>query len=280
MGDRLSALENLLGPLPPSEWPLHTSHLSATQLTMFRRCQEQYRHRYLLHEKERPAGALIWGGADHKAHELNFQQKIESHEDLPVGDVELAFAEAFDSRIADTDEEIDWKGGKPGQMKDQGVKLVAACHTLVSPRVQPIAVERKIEVNLPDVPAPILAYLDVETETEVIERKTAKGKVSQVKPDWRLQGGIYQLMTGKPISWHVSAKTKTPRVYTPAEEPGLAIPYSEGYTASILGTVQDTAHQMVAVMEEKGPDERWPGALEHQWACNYCGYRPTCPWWN
>src|ERR1035437_835270 len=104
----MSALENLLGPLPPSEWPLHTSHLSATQLTMFRRCQEQYRHRYLLHEKERPAGALIWGGAAHKATELNFQQKIEAKQQQSVGDMDLACIEAFDSRIAESEEEIDW----------------------------------------------------------------------------------------------------------------------------------------------------------------------------
>ncbi len=29
-----------------------------------------------------------------------------------------------------------------------------------------------------------------------------------------------------------------------------------------------------------GPDETWPGTLSHDWACSYCGFKPTCAWWS
>lgn len=262
---------------PGLVWPdVFPAHLSASQLAMAQRCPEQWRRRYLLGLKERPAAALVWGRADHEAHAVNFTQKIDSHRDLPVSDVRDAFAEAFDHAAAETD--VDWGDDRPGDLKDQGAELVSVYHRTVSPGVQPTAVEHKFELHIPGVPVPVIGYVDVIEDWRAIERKTAKRKETVVKPRWRLQGLLYQLSERKPIEWHVSVKTKTPAVYTPDTEPGLRLESAGLETTRRM--VATRAAQLVSLYERFGPDEPWPDALSDDWACSYCAWRPVCAWWQ
>lgn len=262
-------------------WPAALpNHLSASQITMFQRCPEQYRRRYLLGEKARPGAALIWGSADHYAHEQNFGQKITTGTDIPEEDVKLAFAEGFD-RAVDRNggqSEIEWDE-KPGTLKDKGVALVGVYHQQVSPRIQPVAVEEKFTIHIPQVPVPVIGYVDVVTEAVGIERKTAGRKESVPKPDWRIQGLIYQAVKRMPVEWHISAKTKVPGVYTAVEEPRLLLPLNHATVDATLQLMQTVAKAITGYHNLYGPDDPWPGAITHPWACGYCGYRPTCPWW-
>lgn len=284
--------------LEPLAWPeglTGKGHLSASQLTLFARCPEQYRRVYVLGERRPPAGALIFGSADHKAHELNFTQKIESGVDLPADDVKIAFAEAFDREVdrAGGESEVEWENDKPGALKDQGVALVGHYLQKVSPRVQPLAVEERFEITVPGVPLPIIGYVDVraviteqmelgsqDMRRRLIERKTGKRKESEIKPDWRLQGLLYQSVAELPVDWHLSTKTKLPAVYTPTEEPGLHLPYSEGAVRAAQQFARALSRQIVSLYTQYGPDEPWPtGAPVYGWACSFCGFRDTCEWW-
>lgn len=277
-----AALEALLGPDAELAWPLPVRHLSATQVTMWQRCREQWRRRYVLGERERPGAALVVGGADHAAHEVNFRQKIDSHQDLPVNEVEEAFASAFDERVAECggEAEVEWGGDKPGALKDAGVQLVAAYHRQASPAVQPTAVEREFELMLPGVPVPFVGRTDVETAGPAIERKTAKRAAKTIDPKWRVQGLAYQAVTRRQVDWHVSVKTKTPQVWTPAEAPDLSLPYVPGAVKAAELLLANTARDMVSCWETFGPDEPWPGALTHPWACGFCGFKSSCAWWG
>lgn len=281
MSTLAAAFDELLG-VDLDVWPLPTNHLSASQLTMFQRCPEQYRRRYILGEKERPGAALVWGSADHFAHEQNFSQKITSGEDIPEGDVKLAFAEGFDQAVAKNggENEVAWGDDKPGDLKDKGTELAACYHRQVSPSVQPVAVEERFHVELPNVPVPVLGFMDVRTETTAIERKTAKAKKSKVEPQWRIQGLLYQAIGRLPVEWHVSVKTKTPAVYTPADLPGLRLPLNERTVDATLVLVQNSARAMMAYWRMFGPDEPWSGAITHPWACDFCGFRSSCFWWS
>lgn len=268
----------------PQLWPLELGdYLSASRLTLFQRCPEQYRRRYLKNERERSNGNLVWGGADHYAHEQNFRQKIDSHEDLPVDDVKVAFAEGFDQRVEEgggTDE-IAWGDQRPGEIKDAGVLLAAAYHMQVSPSVQPIAVETRFEVQIPGVPVPVIGYIDVNEALRAIERKTAKAKTVNVKPGWRLQGLVYQYAKGLPVDYHVSVKTKTPAIYTADTEPGLRLVDTRAeLTERLMGNL---AQHILTLYTTFGPDEPWPGAITDDWACSYCLFGPKqnadCAWW-
>jgi hypothetical protein len=44
----------------------------------------------------------------------------------------------------------------------------------------------------------------------------------------------------------------------------------------VVNLAQDIAQTFAAY----GPDEEWPGAYTYGWACGYCGFRPTCKWWE
>lgn len=282
----MSALDTFL-PLPEEHtslsWPLILPrHLSASSLGLLQRCPEQWRRRYLLFERDRLNGAIVWGAADHYAHEVNFRQKITSHEDLPLEDVKQAFATGFDEKTAEGNGEVDWGDDKPGEMKDAGVKLAAAYHQHVSPLVQPVAVEERFEIDVPGVPVPLVGFMDVRTAGEAIERKTSGRKEVVPKPRWRIQGLIYQLANQTPVDWHVSTKTKTPAVYTPANEPGLRLADSRAGLTERL--VLNLAQQIVSLHDTYGPDDPWPGAITDDWACLYCPHGPrglaNCHWWS
>ncbi len=251
-------------------WPAFLpDHLSASQLNMT--CAEAYRRRYVLGEKTPPGAALIWGRSDHEAHETNFVQKITSGEDLPVSDVQYAFVEAFDHA---SDQDVDWGDDKPGDLKDAGVALVSLYHRQVSPTLQPLAVEQEFSLDVPGVPVPVVGRVDLRLADHVRERKTAKSKPSNIARH-RLQGMIYEAALGLPIEWDYSVKTKTPTVYTSAEIPALRIEGTGGLAARYVASL---SAQLAALAETFGPDEVWPGALTHDWACSYCGFQPTCEW--
>lgn len=281
MSDLATILDETFGPME-TEWPLPVDHLSATQITMYQRCPEQWRRRYVLGEKERPGAALIWGSADHYAHEVNFVQKIDSHSDLPVEDVRLAFAEGFDAAVERNggEEEVQWGSDKPGALKDAGVELAAHYHRIVSPTVQPTAVESEFSLTVPGVPVPVIGRIDLETAGPAIERKTAKRTSTKVEPKWRIQGLIYQLVAARSVDWHVSVKKKTPEIATPAQHGDLTLPYIAGMKAVTEDLVRTTARSILGVYHDLGPDEPWEGAITHEWACSFCGFKPRCHWWG
>lgn len=264
------------------EWPdLMPDHLSASQISQFMRCPEQYRQVRVLGRRERPGAAMIWGSADHYAHEQNFTQKIRTGYDITTSDVKIAFAEGFD-RAVDRGgglSEIQWDD-KPGDLKDQGALLVGTYHEKISPHIQPLTVEEKFSLSIPGVPVPVIGYVDLTTASTGIERKTAKRKEAKPKADWLVQGRLYQAVKQLPIEWHLSVKTKVPAVYCPdLGEKGLRLPLAQATVDSTLVLVRTVAQAMAAYMRMYGPHEPWPGGVTHPWACDFCGFRPTCAWW-
>ena len=49
-----------------------------------------------------------------------------------------------------------------------------------------------------------------------------------------------------------------------------------------LTAVKRTLVQIAQAAKTYGPDEPWPDALAHDWACNYCGFRDAglCFYWG
>lgn len=270
----------------PAELP---QHLSASSLSMLERCPEQWRRRYLLGEKEPPSGSLVWGTVDGKAHAVNFTQKIESHEDLPVSEVQEAFAALVDKEVDERGgaSEIDWRDDTPATVKDRGAALVGVYHREVSPRVQPTAVEEHFALEIPGVPVPYIGYIDVSTEQASLERKTAAQRSKTIPPQYQLQTLGYALARSRPIEVHISTRTKVPAVVTPAEEPGLELGFTPGLPARAERVIAARARYLLSLFIEFGPYEPWPDAIGtmawHTAVCEMCGYGPTganrCPWW-
>lgn len=264
----------------------YIQHFSASSIRMLRICPEQYRQRYILGRKERPGEALTLGSAVHAAVGFSHQQKIESHEDLPVPQVVEYFHDKAWPTAVEKDggvDEIRWDK-KPEEVRRDGERVTQAYHSVVSPRVQPIAVERRIEIVIPGVPVPFIGYVDWEEELNVDDVKT--GKQVQRKPDanWRFQGTLYTYALQKPTHFHSVSRAKTPSIATPKESPDMIVSPHEAQREHVEKVLRDFAAQVEWYFLRFGPDEPWPTTgtfMDYKGgpACNFCGFRKFCVAW-
>lgn len=264
----------------------YIQHFSASGLRLLKVCPEAWRRRYICGDKERPGEALVLGSAVHSAIGHSHQQKITSGEDLPVSEVVEFFHDAAWPEAVESDggeDAIRWDK-KPDDVRRDGERVTQAYHHKVSPTVQPIAVERKIEFVVPDVPVKFLGYIDWEEETHQSDLKT--GKQVQRKPDahWKLQGTIYTAATGKPTHFHSASRAQTPSIATPLTDPEMIVTPRQAQKETIETVLRDFAAQVEWYFHRYGPEEYWPTMgifMDYRGgpACNYCGYRPTCPAW-
>lgn len=260
------------------------THVSASSLTMYHRCRNQFRLRYLLGLKSPPVGYLLWGDAHHGTFEENFTRKIDTQEDMPVGELKSLFATRVDelTEQAGGDNEVQWESSSRAKVKDEGVKLVQAYREQAAPTVQPVAVEERFDVFVDDVPVPVIGYIDVVEQARMIDEKTAARKSSQPNGQQAAQFGVYQLAKPLPLHMHLCTKTKTPGVYTPVEEPGLEVPYSQERNARTIRWIQNTVQAILADFHKFGPFEAWPGSHTlSQSPCGWCSFKAhDCEWWR
>ena len=279
-----SAVEEQHWPLP---WNLPINHWSPSSLAMLHRCPYQWQQRYIHGRKERPGESPVIGSAVHAAIERNFGQKIDTHEDLPIISLLDWYAEEAFPSIAVSEEEksgaeIVWDTS-PDKARARGKVMLAEYHGSVAPRIQPTAVETKIEVDM-GVPVPVEGRFDIERPAGTIDVKTGKSKTTKPKEAWRIQAAVYGEATEKPVEFHsVSATVKTGQVnvVTPLEAEALLVHPTRREREEIRRSIRTLSALAVFYMDMYGPDEDWPtlGRL-HTWACDYCGFRPTCPAWQ
>lgn len=213
-----------------ANWPVEArEHVSASSIKTFLRCPNQYRLRYLLGEKEPPAGRLILGGAHHAMVEHNFIYKAGSYNDRPVKELQEKFVAELDKRV---DEDggasaIDWgKTDKSpaeahAEAKDKGAQLTKAWRELAAPRFQPTAVEREFRIQLEGVPVPVVGRIDVEAaaldpfsprqKTEGSEECRDCGEDLALAGQYALERGLCALCAGDlVIESKTSAKKEIP----------------------------------------------------------------------
>ena len=265
-------------------WTVPIEHLSATSLGMLARCPEQFRQRYVLGRKERPGEALVIGTAVHLAAEQNFAQKIETHEDLPVTELlmwydDIGFPQAIEERV---DEDIVWDTDPDGA-RQRGRAITSAYRMAVAPRVQPLATETRVEADF-GLAIPVIGYADVRTTEKIIDIKTGNKSRRQIKPEWRIQAGVYSTITELPVDFHCVSATATNHratVNTPLEAPELSIWLPPEAREETKRNVRVMAGMAQSFMDAIGPDEPWPTLGQvHPWACGYCGFRAGCPAWR
>lgn len=278
----------------PAEWP--ENYLSASAIKQLYRCPEQFRQRRILGKKEAPAAALTIGGAHHKGVEHNREQKITTHSDLPVANVQAAALNAIEEEVGKKGgpgEYPDWRDN-PTKGYDDARSMVEALakkyHVDRAPMIQPHAVEQPFMIEIPGLPIPITGFIDCvgdvtfplllgETKPvvvpSIIENKTA-GRDS-VSNENKLQGYTYQLVHRLPVRFDLSLKQKTPKLSIDKPANVLQVAPEQRTVALIHRSILSLAH----FFSVYGPDEPWPGAFGgFADTCGYCGFRPQCPWWT
>lgn len=278
-----------LAPLWHDDLP---ERMSASQISMLSRCPEQYRQRYVKHIKAPPGPALIVGNGFGHSIEEHLEKYSGDAVGLTADEVGELFVTKFDKEVEDAGglNSVQWrKDGRvslpmarkmAGSEKDTGVKLAVGYRKGVAPQYQDevIGTENEITLTDPTWAVDITGYTDIETHTELIELKTAARKNSKPRGDWVVQGRIYQLAVAKPFWWHQAVKTKDPYV----------IGHDQAMMEPVDLDLRDRTRLLVArsqltlsnLYHSLGPDEPWPDAIAHPWACGFCGYRESCFWWG
>lgn len=254
-------------------------HVSATSLAKAIVCPEQFRRRYLLHQPESFGVDRFVGSLDHSIHAMNFTQKIETGEDLDLAWMRGKYRSTWDETIDDKGEPV-WKDETPEQVYGKGLKMLDAYHIGVSPSVKPVLVEQRFEERIAGVSVPVIGYMDIVEADRIIERKTAKAKVTKPKSEWRFQARIYQLVADMATDFHVVTKQASPMVYTPENSPELR--FMKGNPDVVVQLIQQTEQRIQDLYDRYGADNPWPTeGIFHDWRCNYCAYKDNgCPAWT
>jgi CRISPR/Cas system-associated exonuclease Cas4 (RecB family) len=185
---------------------MEVEKLSPSRINTYLTCGMRYYFRYVEGLIVPPGSALTLGASVHSTVAANMRQKLESHEDLPESDLCEHFAAVFDLEHTHTA----WYADEdPGEIKDVGIRLVKTHRQLVSPDLQPIAVEKGFVTTLGvsermrkraeergDVPRetypPIEGWVDtINQDAVTIETKTTGKKPSHVAANHKLQTVIY-----------------------------------------------------------------------------------------
>jgi len=192
-------------------------HLSVSQVKTYLLCPLKYFYRYIQRLPTPPSSELTLGRSVHAALETNFRQKVTTQQDLPLAHVTDAFSDTWEQEAKETAFE---DGEKPGQIKDEGIKILGVYHPTVSPTIQPKAVEQPFELAFANVPYTFKGKIDlVDVQDRIIDHKTTKRAPTpeQVKQDVQLTAYslAHHTLQGQPESslrLDVAVRTKVPKI--------------------------------------------------------------------
>jgi hypothetical protein len=245
-------------------------YVSFSQLNMCQRCPMQWFYRYVEGIKSPPGIALAKGSAYHKALETNFSQKIQSGVDLPIGDVKDAFVTEY-SRIFSEEEVVIQEGESSHEAKDSGVAMVESYfRSGVTKTMQPVSVENKLTVPIPDTEYDLVAVVDLElTNGKVIDHKTASKKWFGNKALLDQQSTTYAIaLNREPLNFefHVMVNEKVPQLYIhPAHRDSEDIAW---WLSNVKGLIKEMELLREGAFLPR-PDGWW---CDKRW----CGYYDKC----
>lgn len=192
-------------------------HLSYSSINLYSMCARAWRFRYLDKVQTPKSPALVFGSAFHNAIETAIANKDVS------APAEGYWDAAWNDATADG--EIDWQKDKPETFYNLGVKMLKSKETLeLLSEIKPFdaeSIEKKIELQVPGVPIPIIGYIDIiERDGVPADFKTSSRSWNPGKALEELQPCFY-LAAMNQAGWqnnpdfkfrhYVFVKTKTPK---------------------------------------------------------------------
>lgn len=231
-------------------------HLSASSVALHMRCPRQWQQSYVLGQKGDKSDALVIGSGTHLvlAHALKGEQVPEDW----------------------------WEQACDGYVPDEASKGIAEAHAYhywetIGKHLPVLETEKEFLVEVPGVELPLLGYIDIETETTLIDIKTTRyfsRKGVRPNKEWRLQQGIYQLVVKKPSEVHVLTRSKNDPVVVP-DSRNHPLHFGLIDNKQIQEIVYNEWRRMNWYWEEYG-NAPWPGNPMHEWNYKYCQAERCC----
>lgn len=252
---------------------LPVDHLSVSSIRLYLQCPEKWRRRYIEREYEPPSGAMVLGSSVGAAEAQADHAQIDTGERLDTADVVDLFADEWEDRTGR--EDIDWRGDKPGTLKDHGIAVVQEYERTVGPRLRPVSVEREFRLDFDGVDWGVTGYFDLEEEGDVVADRKVKGRrLSPADAATDIQPTMYLLAKraeGNPaprFDFHTLVRTKQPTVEV--------VPTVR--TDAQLDHFADRILTVAAEINWRMETDVWQGAVPGSWACSpkFCGYWESC----
>jgi len=254
--------------------PEKRRHISFSQLKMFQNCGKAYEYRYIEGKIIPPGVALIRGRSVHKAHEISLRRKLEGAEPASEAEMEQIAADEVENGFRGdfiVDDDIPFEDAK-GTTKDQAVKLARLDQRELIPQIKPIAVEEKIEVEIPGLSKTLLGILDVAEYGRVRDLKTSSRTPPKDASSKSAQLSMYHLLFeikyGKPpgeLMLDTLVATKEPKL-------------DQQKSWRMKEEIQIFLNRVHSAVEniEKG---NFLPAPEDAWNCSakWCGFWSICP---
>jgi hypothetical protein len=266
-------------------WPLVRGRLSASALSQFFRCPEQFRRAYVKGERRPSSGTGLAGTGAHGAIEAALRLKADRGLVATPKQIVDTYDAVYESAVARAidREGIAWGRADKLDLDYDSARLlgrgaVEAYAAEVLPHVEAEEVELVFAFDLPGVAVPICGLIDVAGARSTIDLKFGGKTASKVDAGWRIQALIYGLARRQPVEFH--ATSWAGKAQTPRSHPGLRFAWDARQTIVAVRVVRMVVEAILTYAERWGEDGPWPGNLEHTWACNMCEYRTECPWWT
>ena len=185
--------------------------LSPSQVRTFLACQARWWFKYGLMLPDQKNSSLALGLAIHRALEVNFQEKIQTHEDLDTAGVVMLFRDAWMEQVGQTHF---MEGENQQDLRRTGERLVAKYMDEIAPQVEPAAVELDVAGEISGVA--VRGRVDIlDVDGQIIDIKTASRRPSWVSPDYAFQLATYRQITpgaSGEVRIDSLVKTATPQV--------------------------------------------------------------------
>ena len=235
---------------------------SPSKIETWMKCKRMFYWRYVMGLKKPPGGAALRGITVHAAAEHNYRQKIETHKDLPLEEVQQAASDAWAAKLPEIEMMED---DDPKQLRSQVDAAVPAYHAKVAPKVQPVEVEAKFLATMGG--HEIQGYPDVVTADLIRDTKTSTKTKNPAELGW-VQPTIYEHVKGKPFLFDqiVCLSKEVRHVETKPEPPG-----DKETTIRVLTDEIGIAKHMIR-------QGLFPHATPGSWFCSkkWCGYYQFC----
>jgi CRISPR/Cas system-associated exonuclease Cas4 (RecB family) len=251
----------------------HLEHLSYSSISSYLLCPRNWKYKYVDQIKTRPSPALKFGSAVHNTIENILKQKAENENVIIAHRAYMEFFTQYFSDCRD-DPEINW-GFTNFDEQMAIAKRIFDQEEITSElsKLNPIEIETHVTLEVPNVPIPVIGYVDLIFEDGTpADIKTSSKKWGQSRADTELQPNFYlaalsqqnqtDILDGKFI-YYILTKAKSPilqEVVTYRKPADLFFVYD------LVKSVWDAISA---------------GAFPHNptgWKCSdkYCGYWDRC----
>jgi hypothetical protein len=248
-------------------------------LATLSKCGLQAMYRYVEGKKSPPGIALIVGTATHRAAEHSLRAKMATGHSASIEEVKEIAAKVVEDEwssdiVLDEEEKTIGAAILKGEAKDDAVSLSVLHVMECEPHLNPIAVERKMRLELPGYPFDLEGTIDVEESAGIRDRKTSSKSPTGSEVVGNVQLDFYSMMRAvidkKPaeyVALDYLVKSRQPK-YVEVKAPA-AISFEH-----VVRRVELAAHVFQTgafyPVDPSGPSG---------WVCapKWCGYYNECP---